>query len=123
VIDAVPWATVSAIQDESGNPQTLPSSPSTPLSVTLPAGSYHVTLTGPPPESKVVTVTVRVDVNGVAVVPITKFQTVTPEQYFEQYLGSTTASAPANPGQPGADAQPGAAAPSAALATPSGGNQ
>jgi len=123
VIDAVPWATVSAIQDEGGSPQTLPSSLSTPFSVTLPAGSYHVTLTGPPPESKVVTVTVRVDVNGVAVVPITKFRTVTPEQYFEQYLGSSTASAPAETGQPGANSQPGAAAPSAALATPSGGNQ
>jgi Protein kinase domain len=123
VIDAVPWATVSAIQDESGRPQALPSSASTPLSLALPAGNYRVTLTGPPPESKVVTVNVRVDVNGVAVIPITKFQTVTPEQYFEQYLGSTTASAPAETGQPGADAQPGAAAPSAAPATPSGGNQ
>jgi hypothetical protein len=85
----------------------------------VPAGGYRVTLTGPPPESKVVTVDVRVDMNGVAVVPITRFQTVTPEQYFEQYLVSAASGETAPAVQP---AQTGATTPPA-TAPQSGGNQ
>jgi hypothetical protein len=54
-------------------------------------------------------VSAKVDVNGVVVVPITRFQVVTPEQYFEQYLGSGTSAA--------SDARPPDAAPEPA-ATP-----
>jgi len=93
VIDAAPWATVTAIQNDSGTAQTLPSPASTPLSLALPAGNYQFMLTGP--NSKVATVNVRVDVGGVAVAPTARFPTVTVEEYFEQYLGSALAVPPA----------------------------
>ena len=85
VIDAVPWATVTAIQNEDGEPQSLPSPASTPFALTLPAGTYQITLTGPPPESKTETVSVRIDVGATSVVPATRFQAVTVEEYFELY--------------------------------------
>jgi hypothetical protein len=118
VVDAVPWAAIKAIQSENGTAQELPAQASTPLSLALPAGTYQITLIGPPPESKEVTVSAKVDVNGVVVVPITRFQVVTPEQYFEQYLGSGTSAA--------SDARPPDAAPEpAATAAPAqaGGNK
>ena len=123
VIDAVPWATVNALQTEDGSAQALPESASTPLSLSVPAGTYRVTLTGPPPESKVTTVTMRVEVGGVAVVPVTRFQTMTAEQYFEPYLGASTATSTAPPAAaPVAASEAGAPAPSAAPPA-SGGNQ
>jgi hypothetical protein len=89
IIDAVPWATVTAVRNESGEPQELTASPaSTPLALTLPAGTYQITLTGPPPESKTETVSVRVDAGGTSVVPLTRFQRMTVEEYFEQYIGA-----------------------------------
>jgi hypothetical protein len=117
VIDAVPWATVTGLQAEDGTAQTLPESATTPLSLSVPAGTYQVTLTGPPPESKATTVTMRVEVDGVAVVPVTRFQTMTAEQYFEPYLGSSTATSSAPPESapapgPGAAGTPPVAAPS-----------
>ena len=56
VIDAAPWANITEIRNEDGEAQPLPSPASTPLSLTLPAGTYQITLTGPPPESKTETV-------------------------------------------------------------------
>jgi hypothetical protein len=53
----------------------------------LPAGTYQISLAGPPPESKKETVTLRVDVGRTNVVPITRFPSLTVEEYFEQYLG------------------------------------
>jgi len=50
-------------------------------------------LTGPPPESKTETVTVRIEVGGTSVVPTTRFQTVSVEEYFEMYLGASEAPA------------------------------
>jgi hypothetical protein len=119
VIDAVPWATVTSIHSDSGSAPALPAQASTPLSLSLPAGTYQIVLTGPPPESKVTTVTARVDVGGVAVVPIAQFQTGTVEGYFEQYL---TASGSASASQ--AAPQPQAAPPPtpSPAAAPSGGN-
>jgi hypothetical protein len=93
VIDAVPWATVTAIKAQNGTLQSLPASASTPLSVALPAGTYEITLTGPAPASPVATVTVQVGVGGVSVIPLQRFQTMTAEEYFEQYLGSAAPSA------------------------------
>ena len=123
VIDAAPWATVTAIQTESGRAQPLPSPASTPLSISLPAGTYQITLTGP--DSKVTTVTARVDVGGVAVAPPARFQTVTVEEYFEQYLaaGSAAGGAPAAGAAPDPSGAPAAATPPAAPAPASGGNQ
>ena len=87
VIDAAPWANIIEIKNEDGDVQPLPSPASTPLSLTLPAGTYQVSLAGPPPESKKETVTLRVDVGRTSVVPITRFPSLTVEEYFEQYLG------------------------------------
>jgi hypothetical protein len=55
----------------------------------MPAGTYQITLTGPPPESKTETVSVRIDVGATSVVPATRFQTVSVEEYFEMYLGGS----------------------------------
>ena len=111
VIDAVPWANVTAVQNDDGEPQPLPSPASTPLALTLPAGTYQITLTGPPPESKTETVSVRIDVGGTSVVPPTRFQAMTVEEYFELYLGTgDPAATPAIP----APAETAAAAPAPA---------
>jgi serine/threonine protein kinase len=88
VIDAVPWANVTAIRNEDGELQPLPSQVSTPLSLALPAGTYQISLAGPSPESKTETVTLRVEVGRTSVVPITRFQALTVEEYFEPYLGA-----------------------------------
>jgi serine/threonine protein kinase len=114
IIDAVPWATVTAIQNEDGEPQPLPSPASTPFVLTLPAGVYQVTLTGPSPESKTETVSVRIEVGGTTVVPTTKFQTVSVEEYFEMYLGASEAPAV----DPAAQTPAETAAPAPAPASP-----
>jgi hypothetical protein len=87
VIDAAPWATITEIRDEAGDVQPLPPDASTPLSLTLPAGTYQIALAGPPPESKKEIVTLRVNVGATSVAPVTRFQSLTAEEYFEQYLG------------------------------------
>jgi tetratricopeptide (TPR) repeat protein len=92
-IDAVPWATVTRIEGEDGVQSPLPAQASTPLSLTLPAGTHRITLTGPPPESESRVVTVQVQADGTAVVTPERFRVVTLEEYFEQYLASSTAGA------------------------------
>jgi Protein kinase domain len=115
VIEAAPWGTVTAIRGEDGREQTVPPQASTPLSIALPEGTYQITLTGP--DSKTATVSAHVGVGGIAVAPMARFDTVTVEQYFEQYLGGSTASAER--------AAPASAADAAATAAPAaaGGNQ
>ena len=95
VIDAAPWANITAIRNDDGELQPLPSPASTPLSLALPAGTYQISLAGPPPESKTETVTLRVEAGRTSLVPITRFQSLTVEEYFEQYLGSSYAPAAA----------------------------
>jgi hypothetical protein len=96
VIDAVPWANVTAIARENGAQETIPMPASTPISLVLPAGTYQITLTGPPPESKVAHVNVRVVVGATNVVPVTRFHSMTAEEYFEEYLqGGDAPSSPA----------------------------
>jgi hypothetical protein len=96
VIDAVPWGTITSIVDEDGDQYPIPSPASTPVSVALPAGTYVVTLTGPEPGANSQQVSVRVDVGGTNIVPITRFRSVTAEEYFEQYLRPVeTVAAPA----------------------------
>jgi len=97
VIDAVPWATVTAIRDNDKTLDALPLPASTPVSLALPPGTYQVTLTGPAPEARVVTLTASVGGGGISVVPLTRFQALTAEDYFEQYLGSAAADAPTGP--------------------------
>jgi hypothetical protein len=98
VIDAAPWGTVAAIETPKGQRLPLPSPASTPLSLSVPSGTYQVTLTGPPPESQTQRITVRVDPNGPSVAPLVRFHAMTPEDYFDQYLtapAATTQPAPA----------------------------
>lgn len=47
VINALPWGTVSQVLDASRKPVALPAERTTPLTLTLPAGSYYVTLSHP----------------------------------------------------------------------------
>jgi tetratricopeptide (TPR) repeat protein len=102
-IDALPWATVTRIEAEDGTTQDVPSPASTPLLLTLPAGTYKVTLTGPPPDQESRVVTVQVQADGTAAPAPERFRTMTAEEYFDQYLTS-----------PGADVVPAATAPPAA---------
>jgi serine/threonine protein kinase len=91
VIDAVPWGAITAIETESGEPVTLPSSASTPYSMTLPTGTYQVVVAGPPPESQPQRITVQVEKSVSTVVPLIHFRPLTPEEYFEEYLSAPTA--------------------------------
>ena len=101
VIDALPWGTVSAIETQNGERLPLPSPASTPLLISLPGGTYQVTVTGPPPESQTQRLTVRVDPNGSNVAPPVQFRVITPEDYFEQYLNAPIS--PTAPAPPAAD--------------------
>jgi serine/threonine protein kinase len=97
VIDAVPWASISAIEAANGQKIAIPTPAATPLSLTLPTGTYHVVLAGPASESQAYDVTVAA---GQAVMtPVKTFGTLTPEMYFEPYLQkaspATTAADPA----------------------------
>ncbi len=47
VINALPWGYVDQVLDDARRPVTLPEDRSTPLRLTLPAGSYYVTLRHP----------------------------------------------------------------------------
>lgn len=123
IIDAVPWANIVSVKNEDGEAQTLPTQASTPLVLALPAGTYQVTLTGPPPESKSQTVSVHVQVGATNVLPAPKFRTLTVDEYFEQYIGAGDAPSPTPATEtPGGTAAPVAAAPAAAAA-PAGGQQ
>jgi hypothetical protein len=118
VVEAAPWGTVTGIRKESGREQPLPAEATTPLSIALPEGTYQITLAGP--NSKTTTVSAHVSVGGVGVAPMTRFETVTVEQYFEQFLGGS-AGAPTEPAAAPADAPVPAAAPAPASATPPAG--
>ena len=92
-IDAVPWATVTRIEAEDGTPQGLPAEASTPLSLTLPVGTYRITLTGPPPDLASRVVTVQVQADGTVTPAPERFRTMTLEEYFDPYLTSATPAA------------------------------
>jgi hypothetical protein len=123
-LDAIPWATVTRIEAEDGTVQPLPEQASTPLTLTLPLGTYRITLAGPPPQQDSRVVTIEVGAEGVASPAPERFTTITLEEYFEQYLASPasgpadgTASAPAtsDPAAPLAPTSDAAASPPAAV--------
>ncbi len=87
VIDAVPWGTITAIEAENGERLPLPSPASTPLALSLPAGTYQVSIAGPTPESDAQRISVTVERDAATVAPTVRFTAVTPEAYFEQYPG------------------------------------
>ncbi len=91
VIDAAPWGTITAIETDGGDAVALPSSTSTPVSLTLPAGTYQVVITGPPPELQTQRVTIQVQRDAASVAPLVRFRMLTPDEYFEQYLAAPTA--------------------------------
>jgi hypothetical protein len=91
MIEAVPWANITGIEAADGTRPALPSTASTPMSLSLPVGTYRVRLIGPPPESESRLVTVQVNAGVVTTVPGGRFRTLTPEEYFEQYLPASTA--------------------------------
>ena len=76
-----------AEDEEFGELQPLPSPASTPLSLALPAGTYQISLAGPRPQSKRETVTLRVNAGQTSVAPVTRFQSLTVEEYFDESLG------------------------------------
>jgi hypothetical protein len=91
IVDAVPWATITRIVSEDGTEQSVPALASTPVSLTLPAGTYNITLAGPPPDSESRIVTVAVAADGTATLSPERFRTMTPDEYFERYLTTTQA--------------------------------
>ncbi len=94
VIDAVPWGSITAIETEGGGAVQLPPTPSTPLALTLPAGTYHVVVAGPPPEAQTQRITVEIQSDTPTVAPVIRFRALTPEEYFERYLAAPTAPTP-----------------------------
>jgi hypothetical protein len=90
MIEAVPWANITGIEAADGTRPALPSTASTPMSLNLPVGTYRVRLIGPPPESESRLVTVQVNAGSVTTAPTERFRVLTPEEYFEQYLPSST---------------------------------
>jgi hypothetical protein len=121
VIDAVPWGTITAIETDGGDAVSLPPSPSTPLVLTLPVGTYHMTVAGPTPESQTQRVTVEVLREAPSVVPVIRFRALTPEEYFEQYLAAPTAPT-LDPGVAPAEPTPPIPTPSSPVAPPATGS-
>ena len=97
IVDAVPWGTVTSIRTEDGEGVDLPSRAATPIALPLPSGNYQVVVVGPPPESQEQRLAVRVDSGATSIAPPVKFHVVTPEQYFEPYLATSS-------GETGSDA-------------------
>jgi hypothetical protein len=95
-IDAVPWATVTAIVSEDGTPQPIPAEASTPMSLDLPVGSYRITLAGPPPESASKEVSVTVEDGKAGRVSDVRFTSLTAEDYFKPYLAPSPEEAPSD---------------------------
>jgi hypothetical protein len=95
VVNAAPWGTVTAIRTEKGEALTLPADKSTPLSLTLPPGTYRITVGGPPPDSQPQQVSVRVQAGGAAVAPVPRFPGITADEYFEPYLTRSAVAAAA----------------------------
>jgi serine/threonine protein kinase len=89
LVDAVPWGTVTAVRSADGKEHVLPSDALTPLLITLPPGSYDITVAGPGSGSASQQVRVEVAPDALASAPIVRFATVTVEDYFGQYLKPT----------------------------------
>ena len=71
------------------------------------------------PNSKTATVSAHVGVGGIAIAPMTQFDTVSVEQYFEQFLGGS-AGAATEPAPAATDAAAPAAAPAPTTPPPAG---
>ena len=120
VLDASPWGSIVAIQKENGESVAVPPSPFTPLSVTLPPGTYRLIIAGPPDETQPQQITVRIESGASTMPPLVRFRALTPEQYFEEYLSSAapTPDSGVSPGAPATSAQSPPRAPSNPAGTP-----
>ena len=82
VINALPWGTVEQVLDASRKPVSLPEERSTPLRLTLPAGSYYVTLRHPK-SNKAVSAFARVAA-GKRIETSGSFPTLSAEEYLDR---------------------------------------
>jgi hypothetical protein len=115
LVDAVPYAVVAGIENTAGGERpALPAEASTPLRLNLPAGTYRVQLTGPPPASESRVITVTVNEGAVTTAPPETFKALTAEEYFEPYL--TAGSAPSSDASATDSAAPSDTAPASAPA-------
>jgi hypothetical protein len=125
VVDAVPWATIAAIEREDGSAVSLNGAESTPFSRALPPGTYRIRLAGPNREERVVTVTVGS--GAVAAATIERFPAVTTDEYFERLLAAQPPGPAADEAAPDPAAAPNTEAPAAdpqqAAVKPSGTNE
>ncbi|HTU99746.1 MAG TPA: protein kinase [Luteitalea sp.] len=87
VLEALPWAQVTAITDSEGVNQLATPAP-TPFSTTVPVGRYTVTFRGPSGAER--TVTVDVAAEGIAVAPVARFEDVSGQTYFDKYFKPAT---------------------------------
>jgi hypothetical protein len=92
LIDAVPWAQITDIQAEDGTHPALPSEASTPLSIVLPEGAYRIRIVGPPPRSETKDVRVQVMANATITSPPQRFESISVDDYFNQYLKAAPSS-------------------------------
>jgi len=93
LIDAVPWAQITDIQAEDGTHPSLPSEASTPLSIVLPEGAYRIRIVGPPPRSETKDIRVQVMANATITSPPQRFEAISVDDYFNQYLQAPASSA------------------------------
>ena len=87
VLEALPWAQVTAITDSDGVNQ-LATPAATPFSTSVPVGRYTVTLRGPNGAER--TVNVEVGADGIAIAPVARFEDVSGKAYFEKYFAPST---------------------------------
>jgi len=80
VLDAVPWAEIVAIVAESGETQSLPSNPMTPITISLPPGQYEVTMRNKTRR----TIRVRLERGGVTQPDALDFGRIDAAEYFKK---------------------------------------
>ena len=104
VIDAAPWATVSAIERVGGEAAPLPAQASTPLAMPLVPGEYRVSLVGPPPASESRQVALQVEPGKPSHVLLERFAPMTVDEYFRGYTSrggdAAEGGVPTSPGGP-----------------------
>jgi len=94
IVDAAPWATVTAVVRADGSREALPPEASTPLTLTLVPGTYRVTLVGPPPDSEAREVSVNVAAGSTSSRVFEQFAHISPDDYFRRYAALGDAASP-----------------------------
>jgi serine/threonine protein kinase len=83
MVDAMPWAAIKRIVNESGETQSIPAPNGTPILISLPPGKYTITLQGPEggAQSREVVAEVRPGVR--TELPVERFAEITAEEYLK----------------------------------------